>query len=59
MKRQFVLNTHKSFIFSVIYWFLTSDGEVKRSEPAKLSSQLYRKKVHYSKLLKTVYAVTI
>ncbi len=34
------------------------DGEVKRSEPAKLSTQ-YQKKVHYSKLFKTVYAVAI
>ena len=28
----------------------TSDGELKLSEAVKLSSQLYRKKVHYSKL---------
>ncbi len=37
----------------------TSDGEVKRSEPMKLSTQLYRKKVHYSKCFKTVHAVVI
>ncbi len=30
-----------------------SDGEVNRSEPVKLSTQLYRKKVQYSKLFKT------
>ncbi len=30
-----------------------SDGEVKRCESVKLSTQLYRKKVHYSKLFKT------
>ncbi len=30
----------------------TSDGEVKRSEPMKLSTQLYQKKVNYSKLFK-------
>ncbi len=36
-----------------------SDGEVKRSEPVKLSTQLYRKKFHYSKLFKTVHAVAI
>ncbi len=42
-------------------WILsdTSDGKVKRSEPVKLSTQLYRKKVHYSKLFKTVHAVAI
>ncbi len=34
-----------------------SDGEVRRSEPVKLSTQLYREKVHYSKLFKTVPAV--
>ncbi len=36
-----------------------SDGEVKRSEPEKLSTQLYRKKVHYSELFKTLNAVAI
>ncbi len=36
-----------------------SDGEVKHSEPMKLSNQLCREKVHYSKLFKTVYAVVI
>ncbi len=41
------------------FQYFTSDGEVKCSEPVKLSTQLYRKKVHYSKLLKTVYAVAI
>ncbi len=30
-----------------------SDGEVRRSEPVKLSTQLYQEKVHYSKLFKT------
>ncbi len=34
----------------------SSDGEVKRSEPMKLSTQLYRKKVHNSKLFKTAHA---
>ncbi len=36
-----------------------SDGEEKRSGPVKLSTQLYQKKVHYSKLVKTVHAVAI
>ncbi len=36
-----------------------SDGEVKHSEPVKFSTQLYRKKVHYAKLFKTVHAVAI
>ncbi len=36
-----------------------SDGEVKRSEPVKLSTQLYQEKVHDSKLFKTVHAVAI
>ncbi len=36
-----------------------SDGEVKGSEPVKLSTQLYRKKVNYSKLFKTVHAEAI
>ncbi len=40
-------------------WTIASDGEVKRSEPVKLSTQLYREKVHYSKLFKTVHAVVI
>ncbi len=31
---------------------LCSDGEEKRSEPEKLSDQLYRKKVHYRSFLK-------
>ncbi len=35
----------------------TSDVEVKRSEPVKLSTKLYRKQVHYSELFKTVHAV--
>ncbi len=30
-----------------------SDDEVKGCEPVKLSTQLYRKRVHYSKLFKT------
>ncbi len=38
---------------------LLSDDEVKRTKPVTLSTQLYRKKVHYSKLFKTVYAVSI
>ncbi len=33
----------------------SSDGEVKRSEPEKLSNQLYQKKVYYSKLFKTFF----
>ncbi len=37
----------------------SSNGEVKRSESATLSTQLFWKKVHYSKLFKTVYAVAI
>ncbi len=32
---------------------------VEPSEPEKLSTQLYRKKVHYSKLFKMVHAVAI
>ncbi len=36
-----------------------SDGEVKRSAPVKFSTQLYQKKVHYSKLVKTVHTVAI
>ncbi len=36
-----------------------NDGEVKCSEPVKLSTQMYRKKVHYSKLFKTVHAEAI
>ncbi len=36
-----------------------SDGEVKRSEPVKRSTQLYREKVNYSKRFKTVHAVSI
>ncbi len=36
-----------------------SDGEVKRSEPMKLSTQLYQVKVHYSKPFKMVHAVAI
>ncbi len=35
------------------------DGEVKRSEPVKLSTQLYQEMVHYLKLFKTVHAVAI
>ncbi len=38
---------------------LSSDVEVKRSEPVKLSTQLYRKKDYYSKFFKTVHAVAI
>ncbi len=38
---------------------LNSDGEVKRSEPVKLSTQLYQKKIYYSKIFKTVHAVAL
>ncbi len=38
---------------------LSSDGEVKRSEPVKLSTQLYQKKIYYSKIFKTVHAVAL
>ncbi len=43
----------------LLWVLLSSDGEVKRSEPMKLSTQLYRIKVHYSKLFKMVHAVAI
>ncbi len=32
---------------------------MKRSEPVKLSTQLYQKKVYYSKRFKTVHAVAV
>ncbi len=38
---------------------LSSDGEVKRSEPVKLSTQLYQKNINYLKLFKTVHAVAL
>ncbi len=50
-------------LVSVLSWGSSgppgSDGEVKRSEPVKFLTQLYRKKDHYSKLFKTVHAVAV
>ncbi len=56
---EFRSNTNQTHLNQLIKVFKISDGGVKRSEPVKLSTQLHRKKVYYSKLLKTVNAVTI
>ncbi len=56
---EFRSNTNQTPLNQLIKVFKISDGEVKRSEPMKLSTQLYQKKVHYSKLFKTVNPVTI
>ncbi len=37
----------------------SSDGEVKSSEPVKLSTQLYQKKIYYLKIFKAVHAVDL
>ncbi len=49
---------------TLVFDFICSDvflsgGEVKRSELEKLSTQLYRKKVYYSRLFKTIHVVAI